>query len=85
MDEQRSGSSRFLREYPGRGGVDDVGALGLAFSPIDRRVSSGIDDHLGTHAAHRRDERCSIAEVERRVIERGDISVRRKRSRQLES
>ena len=67
MHQQGADVGGLARQDAGRQGIEGVGQLGLAFSPVHRRVRGCIDDHIGPHGLHSSRQAVQIAEVAAQV------------------
>ncbi len=76
---------RFLREHARRARVDRSRQFRLGLRTVDGRVRAGIDDERGLFAAHGRDDRIGIGQVELRAVHRDDVAHRREEPRELEA
>src|SRR3954470_504323 len=63
MDEQGADTQRLFPEYARGRTVERHRQVLLGFSFVDRRISGGIDDDVGTEIAHRRTDCCWICQI----------------------
>src|SRR5215470_16063958 len=84
MDEQRPETLGFFGEDFGSMRVDRLGLFRLLLGPIHSGIGGSVDDQCRPQGTYRRSYRFGIFELELRAIERRDVTVSRKQSRQLE-